>query len=125
MAEKKYIGASSRSKEGPRHVTGRGNFTDDIVLPGMLQAMILRSPYAHARITGADASAALELPGVFAALTPADVASMTKPFKPGRYAAGLRRPIPEHATAVEKVRYMGEPVSAVAARDRAAAEDAM
>ncbi|HEX9443289.1 MAG TPA: xanthine dehydrogenase family protein molybdopterin-binding subunit [Candidatus Binatia bacterium] len=125
MAEKKYIGASSRSKEGPRHVTGRGNFTDDIVLPGMLQAMILRSPYAHARITGADASAALELPGVFAALTPADVASMTKPFKPGRYAAGLRRPIPEHATAVEKVRYMGEPVAAVAARDRGAAEDAM
>ncbi|MGH7766978.1 MAG: xanthine dehydrogenase family protein molybdopterin-binding subunit, partial [Candidatus Binatia bacterium] len=45
-------------------------------------------------------------------------------FKPGRYAAGLRKPIPEYATAVDKVRYMGEPVAAVAARDRGTAEDA-
>ena len=48
MAEKKFIGNRSRSKEGPRHVTGRGLFTDDFILPGMLQAMILRSPHAHA-----------------------------------------------------------------------------
>jgi 2-furoyl-CoA dehydrogenase large subunit len=120
-----YVGTSTRSKEGPRHVMGRGNFTDDVVLPGMLQAMILRSSYAHARITSADAGAAVQLPGVFAALTPADVTSMTRPFKPGRYAAGLRKPIPEYATAVDKVRYMGEPVAAVAARDRGTAEDAL
>ncbi|HEY2986488.1 MAG TPA: xanthine dehydrogenase family protein molybdopterin-binding subunit, partial [Candidatus Binatia bacterium] len=125
MADVKYIGKSTRSKEGPRHVTGRGNFTDDIVLPGMLQAMILRSPYAHARIVSADAGEALKLPGVVTALTPSDVATMTKPFKPGRYAAGLRKPIPEYATAVDKVRYMGEPVAAVAARDRGTAEDAL
>ncbi|HTM07672.1 MAG TPA: xanthine dehydrogenase family protein molybdopterin-binding subunit [Verrucomicrobiae bacterium] len=121
----KYIGTSTRSKEGPRHATGRGHFTDDIVLPGMLQAMILRSPHAHARIAGADASAALELPGVAAALIPSDVVAYSRPFKPGRYAAGLRKPIPEYATAVDKVRYMGEPVAAVAARDRGTAEDAL
>jgi 2-furoyl-CoA dehydrogenase large subunit len=124
MAEK-FIGKSTRSKEGPRHATGRGHFTDDIVLPGMLQAMILRSPHAHARIAGGDAKAALELPGVVTALIPSDIVAYTRPFKPGRYAAGLRKPIPEYATAVDKVRYMGEPVAAVAARDRGTAEDAL
>ncbi len=120
-----YIGQSTRSKEGPRHVTGRGNFTDDITLPGMLQAVILRSPHAHARIASVDTRPALELPGVVTVLTPSDITSMTHPFKPGRYAAGLRRPIPEYATAVDKARYMGEPVAAVAARDRGTAEDAL
>ncbi len=120
MAET-FVGKSTRSKEGPRHVTGGGHFTDDIVLPGMLQAMILRSPHAHARIVGGDARAALELPGVMAAVTPSDIVAHTKPFKPGRYAAGLRKPIAEYATAVEKVRYMGEPVAAVSARDRGTA----
>ena len=121
----KYIGKSTRSKEGPRHATGRGHFTDDIVLPGMLQAMILRSPHAHARIVGGDAKAALELPGVVTAVIPTDIVAHTRPFRPGRYAAGLRKPIPEYATAVDKVRYMGEPVAAVAARDRGTAEDAL
>ena len=124
MAEK-FIGKPTRSKEGPRHATGGGHFTDDIVMPGMLQAMILRSPHAHARILGGDAQEALALPGVMAAVIPSDIVKHTKPFKPGRYAAGLRKPVPEYATAVEKVRYMGEPVAAVAARDRGTAEDAM
>src|SRR3954469_8821348 len=107
MAEN-YIGKATRSKEGPRHASGGGHFTDDIILPGMLQAVILRSPYAHARIVGADATAALQLPGVVAAVIPSDVVAHTRPFKPGRYAAGLRKPIPEYATAVDRVRYMGE-----------------
>jgi 2-furoyl-CoA dehydrogenase large subunit len=124
MAEQ-FIGKPTRSKEGPRHATGRGHFTDDIVLPGMLQAMILRSPHAHARIVGGDAQAALQLPGVVAAIIPSDVVAYTRPFKPGRYAAGLRKPIPEYATAVDKARYMGEPVAAVAARGRGTAEDAL
>jgi 2-furoyl-CoA dehydrogenase large subunit len=120
----KYIGRTIRSKEAPRHTTGRGQFTDDIILPGMLQAIIVRSPHAHARIVAADAEAALKLPGVVVAITADDVKKLTQPFKPGRYAAGLRKPIPEYATAIEKVRYIGEPVAAVAARDRGAAEDA-
>ncbi|MBI3065765.1 MAG: xanthine dehydrogenase family protein, partial [Deltaproteobacteria bacterium] len=93
--------------------------------PGMLQAMILRSPHAHAKILSVDPSEALKNPNVFAVITPDGVKSLTKPFKPGRYAAGLKRPIDEYAGAVGKVRYVGEPIGAVAARDRGAAEDAL
>src|SRR5919108_5336206 len=125
MMEKKYIGARARSKEGPRHVTGRGLYTDDISLPGMLHAMVLRSPHAHAKINSVDPSEALKNPNVMAVVTPEDVKRLTKPFKPGRYAAGLKRPIDEYAGAIEKVRYVGEPIGAVAARDRGTAEDAL
>jgi CO/xanthine dehydrogenase Mo-binding subunit len=121
----KFVGTRTRSKEGPRHVTGRGLYTDDFRLPGMLQAMILRSPYAHAKIVSVDPSEALKNPNVFAVVTPEDVKKDTKPFRPGRYAAGLKRQIDEYAGAVEKVRYVGEPIGAVAARDRGAAEDAL
>src|ERR1041384_4232457 len=125
MAENKYIGPRSRSKEGPRHVTGRGLYTDDFILPGMLQAMVLRSPHAHARINSVDASAALQQPNVMAVVTPDDVRQLTKPFKPGRYAAGLKRPIDEYAGAIEKVRYVGEPIGAVAAVSRGGGEGAL
>jgi len=125
MAEKKFIGGKTRSKEGPRHVTGRGLYTDDFTLPGMLQAMILRSPHAHAKIISVDASEALQNPDVMAVVAPDEVKRLTKPFKPGRYAAGLKRPIDEYAGAIEKVRYVGEPLGAVAARSRGAAEDAL
>jgi len=121
----KFVGNRTRSKEGPRHVTGRGLFTDDFQLPGMLQAMMLRSPHAHARIVSVDASEALNNPNVFAVVTPEDVKNSTRPFKPGRYAAGLKRQIDEYAGAIEKVRYVGEPIGAVAARDRGTAEDAL
>jgi 2-furoyl-CoA dehydrogenase large subunit len=121
----KFIGNRARSKEGPRHVTGRGLYTDDFVLPGMLQAMILRSPHAHAKIISVDPSEALKNPNVVAVVTPDDIKQRTKPFKPGRYAAGLRRPIDEYAGAIDKVRYVGEPLAAVAARDRGTAEDAV
>ena len=110
MADRKFIGHPSRSKEGPRHVTGRGLYTDDFTLPGMLQAMILRSPHAHANIVSVDPSEALKNPNVVAVITPQDVKNNSKPFKPGRYAAGLKRPIDEYASAIEKVRYVGEPV---------------
>ncbi|MFQ5539275.1 MAG: xanthine dehydrogenase family protein molybdopterin-binding subunit, partial [Candidatus Binatia bacterium] len=121
----KYVGHRTRSKEGPRHVSGQGNYTDDFTLPGMLHAVILRSPYAHARIKNIDARAALEIPGVITVITPEELKQKTNPFKPGRYAAGLRKPIPEYASAIDKVRYVGEPIGALAARDRGTAEDAL
>jgi 2-furoyl-CoA dehydrogenase large subunit len=121
----KFIGSRTRSKEGPRHVTGRGLYTDDFRLPGMLQAMVLRSPHAHARIVSVDPSEALKNANVVAVITPDDIKQSTKPFKPGRYAAGLKRPIDEYAGAIDKVRYVGEPLAAVAARDRGTAEDAL
>jgi 2-furoyl-CoA dehydrogenase large subunit len=120
-----FIGSRTRSKEGPRHVTGRGLYTDDFILPGMLQAMILRSPHAHAKILSVDSSQASVDAKVMAVITPDDIKQHTKPFKPGRYAAGLKRPIDEYAGAVDKVRYVGEPLGAVAARDRGSAEDAL
>jgi CO/xanthine dehydrogenase Mo-binding subunit len=120
-----FIGSRTPSKEGPRHVTGRGLYTDDFILPGMLQAMILRSPHAHAKILSVDSSQASANAKVMAVITPDDIKQHTKPFKPGRYAAGLKRPIDEYAGAVDKVRYVGEPLGAVAARDRGSAEDAL
>ena len=91
----------------------------------MLHAMILRSPYAHARILKVNAEPALRAPGVFVAFTPKELKEKTKPFRPGRYSAGLARPILEYAAAIDKVRYVGEPVAAIAARTRAEAEDAL
>ena len=125
MAEIRHIGRRARSKEAPRHVTGRGQYVDDLSRPRMLHACILRSPYAHARILAVRAEGAAGLAGVRGILTPADVRELSKPFKPGRYAAGLRVPIPEYASAIEKVRYVGEPVAMVAAESRAVAEDAI
>jgi len=120
-----YVGRSTRSKEAPRHVTGRGHFVDDLVRPRMLHACILRSPYAHARILSVQGDTAAQLPGVKGIVTPADVQRLTRSFKPGRYAAGLRVSIPEYASAIDKVRYVGEPVAIVAADTRARAEDAL
>jgi 2-furoyl-CoA dehydrogenase large subunit len=120
-----YIGKSATSKEAPRHVTGRGRYVDDLVLPRMLHACILRSPYGHARIVSSSADAAARLPGVVGVLTPDEIGRISQPFKPGRYAAGLRVPIPEYCSAIDKVRYIGEPVAIVAARTRGIAEDAL
>ena len=94
MEQRRYIGQSTRSKEAPRHVAGRGRFVDDLVLPRMLHACILRSPYGHARITSVNGDGAAGLHGVMGVVTPDDVTRMSRPFKPGRYAAGLRVPIP-------------------------------
>ncbi len=120
-----YIGQSVRSKEAPRFVSGQGRYVDDLLLPRMLYASIVRSPYAHARILSVRADDAARLAGVRGVVTPEDVQRLTRPFKPGRYAAGLRVPIPEYASAIEKVRYVGEPVAMVAADTRAKAEDAL
>ena len=125
MAEITHIGRRARSKEAPRHVSGRGQYVDDLSRPRMLHACILRSPYAHARIIAVRADAAAKLPGVRGVLTPADIKALSQPFKPGRYAAGLRVPIAEYASAIEKVRYVGEPIAIVAADSRAIAEDAL
>ena len=63
------IGHSVKRQEDERFIRGRGNYVDDVVLPGMLHLELLRSPYAHARITSIDTSAAEALPGVIAVTT--------------------------------------------------------
>src|SRR6266550_2588063 len=67
------FGHSVRRKEDPRFIRGQGNYVDDIKLPGMLYMDIVRSPYAHAHITGIDASEALKVPGVLAVVTGKDL----------------------------------------------------
>src|SRR5205809_503392 len=68
------IGARIKRLEDPPLLTGRGRYVDDVVRPGMLHAVIVRSAHAHARIRGVDASRALAHPGVIACVTSADVA---------------------------------------------------
>ena len=68
-APEKFVGGGVPRKEDPALVTGRANWTDNIKLPGMLHATIMRSPYAHAKITSIDVSAAKEQPGVVAVFT--------------------------------------------------------
>jgi 2-furoyl-CoA dehydrogenase large subunit len=125
MGQAACIGASIHSKEAPRLVAGRGRFVDDFTLPRMLHACIARSPYAHAVIRSVNAGPAERARGTAGVITPDDVKRISHPFKPGRYAAGLRVPIAEYASAVDKVRYVGEPVAMVAADTRANAEDAL
>ena len=74
-APEKFVGGGVPRKEDPALVTGRANWTDNIKLPGMLHATMLRSPYAHAKITSIDASAAKEQPGVIEVFTGEDLAA--------------------------------------------------
>ena len=69
------IGAAVRRKEDHRFITGTGTYTDDINRPHQVYAQIIRSPHAHARINGIDSGAALDMPGVVAILTGADMAA--------------------------------------------------
>ena len=101
-------------------LTGRAEYTNDVKLPGMLYAAVLRSPYAHARIVSIDTSAAKKLPGVHAVLTGRESTEVIDPLP-----AFCAEPVVEHAIAVEKVRYAGEAVVAVAAESRYIAEDAL
>src|SRR5262249_38317548 len=83
-------------------------------------AAILRSPHAHALIKSIDTHAALRAPGVAAVLTGADIVKLAAPL-----AMGIRAPIQSWPIAVERVRYVGEPVAVVVAADRYLAEDAL
>ena len=115
-----WIGKDIKRREDPDLLTGRAEFTNDVKLPGMLYAAVLRSPYAHARIVSIDTSAAKKLPGVHAVLTGSDATEIMGPLP-----AFCAEPVVEHAIAVEKVRYAGEAVVAVAAESRYIAEDAL
>src|SRR5262245_55290943 len=120
-----YIGAPIRRREDVRFLTGKATFVDDIKLPQMLHAAILRSPQAHARITAIDATQALAIPGVAAVFTFQDMASYAKPIPIRLYPLeGLERFL-QYPLAHEKVRYVGEPVAMVIASSRYVAEDAL
>jgi putative selenate reductase molybdopterin-binding subunit len=114
MADLKSVGRSERRVDSVKLATGRGTFVDDIALPGMLHARILRSPHAHARIVRIDASKARAIPGVAAVLTHEDV-----PRVPYTTAGqGWPEPSPYDAVMLDrKVRFVGDRVAVVAAED--------
>ena len=98
---------------------GEGRFLDDLApVARTFHAAVVRSQLAHARIE-VDATAALAAPGVVGVLTGADVAELSRPFP-----AGIETGVPQYAAAIDTVRYVGEPIAVVVARDRYLAEDA-
>ena len=116
----KWIGQSMKRVEDPRLLTGQGRYIDDIDLPNMLHAAVLRSPHAHARIVSIDVSAAVALPGVVAVVTGEDIAKTT-----GALPCFANPPVEQRCVAVGRVRHVGEPVAAVVAESRYIAEDAL
>jgi len=121
----RYIGARVRKLDDPLLLTGRARFVDDVKLPGMLHAAFLRSPHAHARIVGVDVEAARRLPGVAAVLTGEDARRALHPFPDFFLGFEGLRSAASYGFALDRVRYVGEPVAALAAKDRYAAEDAL
>ncbi len=112
------IGESIKRKEDGRFIRGKGNYIDDLTLPGMLHMAILRSPHAHARINSVDTSAAAAKPGVIAVVTGELMAQHKLAWMPtlsGDTQAVL---------ATDKVRFQGQEVAAVIAETKYQAEDA-
>lgn len=122
----KHFGARITRLEDPALLTGRGQFTDDLTLPGMLHAAFVRSPYAHARFSKVDGAAAMAMPGVHAVFAADDM--------PPRIATGqipmlvpnpaIRTPRTQIALARDEVCYVGQTVAVVIADSRPLAEDA-
>jgi carbon-monoxide dehydrogenase large subunit len=118
-----YIGRTVPRPNAPRLVEGRGNYVDDITLPRMVHVAFYRSPHAHTRIVGIEASAALDVPGVLRVFTGSDIATVCSPWVAVlAHLKGLKS-APQHAIAVDRATWAGEPVAAVVAESRAAAED--
>ncbi|MDA4128844.1 MAG: xanthine dehydrogenase family protein molybdopterin-binding subunit [Thaumarchaeota archaeon] len=119
-SKKRNVGKSVVRIEDRRLTTGRGSFVDDVKRQGTTYCAILRSPYAHARILKVDATAALAHPNVLAVITGEDVRRLSEPVSPY-----LGAPVLHYCLGVDKVRFVGEPVAAVAATDRYSAVDAL
>src|SRR2546425_8539923 len=127
--EKFAVGQSVRRREDPRLIQGDGRYSDDVNLPRQADAVIVRSPHAHARIRAIDASAALKADGVIAVLTGNELAAdgvgnlptdTTRKRRDGSAAFATPRP----ALARGRVRHVGDPVALVVAETREQAVDA-
>ncbi len=130
----RHMGRSIPMREAEPLLRGHGSYVGDLRFPGMLHAAVLRSPHAHAGIRDIDAGAALAMPGVARVLTGADVRDVIAPFPPSfefhpppwlnAIKPVLKGPR-ARVLALDKVRYVGEPVAMVVAEDRYKAEDAL
>jgi aerobic carbon-monoxide dehydrogenase large subunit len=120
----RYTGTRLRRVEDSRLLTGHGTFVDDISRPGMLHACFVRSPFAHARINGIDASAALALPGVHAVFSAEDLNPDVK--EAWHAVAGKDVPdTPRPPLAEGEAKFVGDPVALLIAENRYLAEDAI
>jgi aerobic carbon-monoxide dehydrogenase large subunit len=118
------LGKARTRKEDARLLTGQTNWTDNIVLPGLLHMAFVRSPFAHARITSVDVSAAKDMPGVIAAFSAADFGEQASLPCGWPVTEDIIMP-PHPPMATDEVRYVGEAVAVVIARDRYEAADAV
>jgi carbon-monoxide dehydrogenase large subunit len=116
MAEEKVLGKSFPRVDAADKVSGRSQYAGDVYLPGMLICKVLKSSRPHARILGIDTSQAEQLPGVRAVITGKDVPDV-------RFGSGAVKD--RRVFALEKVRYVGEPLAAVAAVDEITALEAL
>jgi carbon-monoxide dehydrogenase large subunit len=118
------VGSPRRRKEDARLITGRTRWTDNIVLPGMLHLAMVRSPFAHARITSVDTTAAVAATGVVTVLTGAELEDEQGGL-PFAWTATPEQKAPNHpSVAVDEVNFAGEIVAVVVARSAAEARDA-
>ena len=113
------LGQSVKRKEDPRFIRGKGNYVDDVKMPGMLYLDIVRSPHAHARITKIDASKALAMPGVVAVITGKDLDAAGLAWMP-TLMSDRQMVLP-----IDRVVYYAQEVAAVVAEDRYTAADAV
>jgi aerobic carbon-monoxide dehydrogenase large subunit len=120
-----YIGRSVPRPNAQRLLQGRGVFVDDIRLPRLVHAAFLRSPYAHARIKRIDAATASRRSGVVRIVTAADLAGLYTPWVGILTHMKGMKSAPQHPLARDIACWQGEPVAAVVADSRAAAEDAL
>ncbi|MDF1775432.1 MAG: xanthine dehydrogenase family protein molybdopterin-binding subunit [Rhizobiaceae bacterium] len=114
------IGASMPRREDARLLSGRGRFTDDLLLPRMAHAAMFGSPHAHARIVRIDTAAAAALKGVLGVFTGKDLAGVMGPMP-----TLATPPVVQHCVAFERARHVGEPIAVVVAESRYIAEDAV
>src|SRR3989304_2073619 len=121
MSRFRVVGKSVPKIDGLGLVTGEGKFAADYSLPGMLWGKILRSPVPHARIVSINTSKAAQLPGVRAVVTGQD--TLKRPY--GQFEGTAWSGADMYALAVDKVRFVGEEVAAVAAVDELTAEKAL
>src|ERR1700737_2483600 len=120
------LGLPIKRGEDPRLVSGTGAYLEDVVLPGLVHLVPVRSPHGHARIGRIDVSAARKAPGVLMVLTGLDMDERIPRELPGDWPdfEGEHRP-PNRLLARDKVRYVGEAVAVVIAETREQAHDAI
>jgi carbon-monoxide dehydrogenase large subunit len=121
-----HVGKAMKRREDPRMITGRGNYIDDMVLPGMLHMSVVRSPEAHAAITAIDTEEAKASPGVVAVFTGEDLAAdFAGPLPMAWDPPGVEIKVPEHWPLKQgEVKHVGDPVAVVVAETKGQAMDA-